>query len=72
MTPAASASDDAPGKDMIAVPITNECLSMLLERKKPSIGSQQETAMEWQSLVEGLGVQEMPFSTSQFAKKKNK
>lgn len=50
------------GKE-IAAPITEECLRLLSNANSTK-------SMEWASLVEGMGQQEMPFSTSQFARKK--
>jgi hypothetical protein len=60
MTPAKSA------RDRVAVPVTDSFLSLI-------VGGEFESNSEynhWSLLVEGHGTQEMPFSTSQFAKKK--
>jgi hypothetical protein len=60
MTPARSALDQ------VAVPVTDSFLSLV-------VGGEFKSNAEyhhWSLLVEGQGTQEMPFSTSQFAKKK--
>lgn len=54
--------EEESGKE-IAVPITEDCLHLLSNANS-------KKSMEWASLVEGMGQQEMPFSTSQFARKK--
>ena len=84
MTPAAASSrnhedgDDSHSKVIaaIAVPVTNSCLSLAVTRNGESIssgcGSSGVDHSLWLSLIEGVGEEEMPLSTSQFAKKKKK
>ena len=62
-----SSSDNAAGKE-IAVPITNECMNVLASANASN--STDEHLLSWVALVEGTGKQEMPFSTSQFARKR--
>ena len=61
--------DDSLTTSVIAVPITFACQSALTAHEGG--GSTREHAL-WLSLVEGTGDEEMPLSTSQFAKLQKK
>jgi len=67
MTPACGKGDDdglQGNQGHIAVPITDECMALLSSRT--------DNNESWYSLVEAVGTQQMPLSTSQFASKKKK
>lgn len=57
------------GNNVIAAPITEPCLRLLSNVGDSSLNDEHAS---WMSLVKGTGTEEMPWSTSQFAKKNKK